>query len=411
MALALIALLSGCVTSSGAQPKTGNDSAAAAKADAKTEDDADKTTPDGASVESEKRAETGDPLDLPRLTLPAPNAQESKALRLLTYADDLIALQRVREALPYYKLAIQLEQEQAARVGPNRLLTFLAHVGRTLAQHKQYAAAQTLLLKGVTLADKMGAPGEEMAAFMRAQLAWVAYHTKQPAEQVRWLKEAAAIYGQDEKRHAAALGDVLDRWALTLHRAGELDEAELVYNRALRVKEQNLGVEAVELSVTLNNLANVEILRGKFAEAEPLLKRDLSIADKHLPPSHMDRVVTLVNLGRVELALSRWRAAAGYYQQALLIQNDLLGADNPQLAVSWTGLARAKEQMGDLDGAIKAMRIGANLAFTRDAKNPRTIDRLNYYVQLLRKVDDKAHASTWLTRIETLQAAARNSAR
>ena len=66
----------------------------------------------------------------------------------------------------------------------------------------------------------------------------------------------------------------------TLYRAGKYAEAVPVATRALAVAEQQLGPDHAQVSVNLDNLAELYRVQGLYADAEPLYKRALAIRDK-----------------------------------------------------------------------------------------------------------------------------------
>jgi hypothetical protein len=56
-----------------------------------------------------------------------------------------------------------------------------------------------------------------------------------------------------------------------------MDEAELLYRRALSIRERSFGKEHPDVAIDLNNLASLLQDTNRMAEAEPLYRRALSI--------------------------------------------------------------------------------------------------------------------------------------
>ncbi len=67
---------------------------------------------------------------------------------------------------------------------------------------------------------------------------------------------------------------------------GKYAEAEPLYQRALRIREQALGPDHPQVAYPLNGLANLYQEQGKYAEAEPLYQRALHIREQALGPDH-----------------------------------------------------------------------------------------------------------------------------
>ncbi len=63
-------------------------------------------------------------------------------------------------------------------------------------------------------------------------------------------------------------------------------ETEPLYQRALAIREQQLGAEHPDTATSLNNLALLYYAQGKYSEAEPLLLRALAIYEQQLGREH-----------------------------------------------------------------------------------------------------------------------------
>src|SRR5207248_418665 len=71
-----------------------------------------------------------------------------------------------------------------------------------------------------------------------------------------------------------------------LHDHAHYREAEPLYQRALRIREQQLGPEHPDVAASLHNLAILYHQQGKYREAEPLYQRALRIREQQLGPEH-----------------------------------------------------------------------------------------------------------------------------
>ena len=81
-----------------------------------------------------------------------------------------------------------------------------------------------------------------------------------------------------------------------LETKGNLAEAELLYRRALVIREEKLGTDHPDVANTLNNLAGLLKTKRDFAEAEPLYRRALGILEEKLGTDHPDVAIILNNL-------------------------------------------------------------------------------------------------------------------
>jgi tetratricopeptide (TPR) repeat protein len=76
---------------------------------------------------------------------------------------------------------------------------------------------------------------------------------------------------------------------------GRYAEAEPLYQRALAIREQQLGAEHPDTATSLNDLAEFYKSQGKCMEAEPLYQRALAIYDQQLGSVHPYTVIVRKN--------------------------------------------------------------------------------------------------------------------
>jgi tetratricopeptide (TPR) repeat protein len=65
-------------------------------------------------------------------------------------------------------------------------------------------------------------------------------------------------------------------------------EAEVLYQRALRIREEQLGQEHSDVALSLKGLANLYTRQGKYTQAEQLYLRALRIVEQQLGPEHAE---------------------------------------------------------------------------------------------------------------------------
>ena len=131
----------------------------------------------------------------------------------------------------------------------------------------------------------------------------------------------------------------LNNLALLYYNQGKYAEAEPLFQRALHVREQQLGPEHLQVAYPLNNLANLFYEQGKYAEAESFYLRMLCIFEQQLGPEHPDVAASLNNLALFYRDQGKYAEAEPLFQRALHIREQQLGPEHPQLASSLNGLA------------------------------------------------------------------------
>jgi hypothetical protein len=61
----------------------------------------------------------------------------------------------------------------------------------------------------------------------------------------------------------------------------------------LRIKEQILGENHLDVALGLNNLATLHVSQGNYSQAAPLFQRAIAIREMQLGPDHADVAKTL----------------------------------------------------------------------------------------------------------------------
>ncbi|MDB9503380.1 CHAT domain-containing protein [Spirulina major CS-329] len=184
---------------------------------------------------------------------------------------------------------------------------------------------------------------------------------------------------------AATAGDValaranqLNQQGIQLYRAGRYAEAEPLYQRALAIREQELGANHPSTALSLNNLAGLYWEMGRYAEAEPLLQRSLSIIEQELGANHPSTATSLNNLTQLYSEMGRYAEAEPLFQRALAIHEQELGANHPSTATSLNNLALLYDSMGRYAAveplyqralAIREQELGANHPYTATSLN------------------------------------------
>ncbi|HYA98853.1 MAG TPA: tetratricopeptide repeat protein, partial [Ktedonobacteraceae bacterium] len=90
-----------------------------------------------------------------------------------------------------------------------------------------------------------------------------------------------------------------------------------------------LGSEHIKVSIVLKGLANLYTKQGKHAEAESLYLRALRIREQHLGQENQFVVELLLDFANFQKAQGRLQKTAALYQQALTIYEQAFGVDSP----------------------------------------------------------------------------------
>jgi Tfp pilus assembly protein PilF len=138
----------------------------------------------------------------------------------------------------------------------------------------------------------------------------------------------------------------LSNLAILYSDQGKYAEAERMYQRALRIREQRLGPEHLQMADLLSNLAALYFDQGRYAEAEPLGTRALHIRERQLGSEHPDVAHALNNLAEVYRDQGKYAEAEQMYKRALHIQEQQSRPEYFWVASSLDGLATLYQKQG-----------------------------------------------------------------
>jgi tetratricopeptide (TPR) repeat protein len=160
--------------------------------------------------------------------------------------------------------------------------------------------------------------------------------------------------------HALVCAELIEQWNLSFAEAarllnqagiylsnrGRYLEALPLYQRALTVREQELGPTHPSTAISLNNLAELYRRQGKDAEALPLYQRALAIYEQELGPTHPNTATSLNNLALLYKSQGKYAEALPLYQRALAIDEQAYGPNHPDVATDLNNLAGLYRSQG-----------------------------------------------------------------
>lgn len=150
------------------------------------------------------------------------------------------------------------------------------------------------------------------------------------------LAVATAIPDREGNQVLVAM---LRKAATYLRARAQHEQAELLFQRALRIGEQVLGPTHRDVAFTLNGLALLYEEQGKYEQAEALHREALRIGEQALGPMHPDLAQLLNGLATLQWRQGKYEQAKPLYEQALHIREEALGSGHPETTALLNGLA------------------------------------------------------------------------
>ncbi|RYN53640.1 hypothetical protein AA0117_g13334 [Alternaria alternata] len=144
----------------------------------------------------------------------------------------------------------------------------------------------------------------------------------------RGSAEGGSDGGVDEDQERKTVLDAVHMLGLLYKDQGKLGEAEQMYERALRGKEEALGVGHSSTLETVNNLGILYADQGRLGEAEQMYQRALRGFEEALGVGHSSTLNTVNNLGNLYRNQGRLSEAEQMYERALRGTEETLGVSH-----------------------------------------------------------------------------------
>jgi eukaryotic-like serine/threonine-protein kinase len=167
-----------------------------------------------------------------------------------------------------------------------------------------------------------------------------------------WARHAEAA--ADRTGDPLAQAKLLNIRGLVLSTAGRFAEAEQDLLRALEIRERELGVEHLDVSGSLSNLAGVLEAQGRDLEAVATYQRAYEIDLRLVGPDHPRVGAVLTNSSKVLLEVGRTEEALSSARRAEAIFRATLPPGHPNLAAAVGNVASALWMKNDFAGALAA---------------------------------------------------------
>jgi tetratricopeptide (TPR) repeat protein len=152
---------------------------------------------------------------------------------------------------------------------------------------------------------------------------------------LRAVLAARRAGGGDEEALASALNTL---GVVLAQREEGRHEAEGLYREALALRERLFGPDHEEVATTVQNLAALDLARGRVPEALAAFERAAEIFARAWPAGHPDRATELNNWGMALLDAGRAAEAEARLREGLVMRERLLPPDHPHVAGSRNNL-------------------------------------------------------------------------
>ncbi|KAI1429343.1 hypothetical protein F5Y12DRAFT_482024 [Xylaria sp. FL1777] len=163
------------------------------------------------------------------------------------------------------------------------------------------------------------------------------------------------------KRHPDTLIS-MNNLALVLRTRLKFEEAEKLHRQQLEAYEAMKNKRPRPTLVAMNNLALVLRNQGKYEEAENLHRKELKLCTEVLGEKHPETLTSMNNLAHVLQNRGEYTASGELYRKTLELKEQVLGKKHPSTLISMNGLAFVLQREGNYKEAEKISRQELNLS-------------------------------------------------
>lgn len=137
------------------------------------------------------------------------------------------------------------------------------------------------------------------------------------------------------------VGGLYNSLAILARTTGQSDQAESMYNEALRVRRSLYDRPHPDVAIVLLNLGKLYSDMGRIADAEPLLREALDMHRAIYPGDHQGTAIAMDRLGTMLQFKGQTDEALPLFIESNRMLKAVLGPDHPFVATSMSSLGNA----------------------------------------------------------------------
>ena len=211
-----------------------------------------------------------------------------------------------------------------------------------LAQIEQGSQQQHDSAKGIKRKGRHADTIMPEAAKARQLAALIA---KEPSAANKFAGAGAGEQDED------ALGEAFERLAERHIEQGNYKEAQVIYERILVHKLNDLGPESPDLIEDYNNLAMTLCIQKFFDRAEPFMKKAVTLYEKKEQKDPLAFADYLHSLGTIHYRLDKLEEAEDEFSRVLEIRKAMLDRDHEDIGRTLTDYAKVVKKLGQNENA------------------------------------------------------------
>lgn len=244
--------------------------------------------------------------------------------------------QRYDEALALYKQLLESESQQK---GENSAEVATVHANLGLLYQSMNNLKEAELEEQTAIRifqEKLGADCLPAAQCM-SDLATQWMMQRQPDKAIPLLESALAIFNKKDPDSLTS-ATCSDQLGTAYSSLGKYSEGEALSRKALKIYQQKLGADNLEVAVALSNLGNRLAKQGKNQEALDCFNKSLAIQQKKLPDSP-DQLANLHGIEEIYVSQADYKKVDPLLRRDLSLRQKRWGERHLSLVPALRNLA------------------------------------------------------------------------
>jgi len=191
----------------------------------------------------------------------------------------------------------------------------LNDAGLLMAAEGRLSEAQLLFERALAVLDAHVEPMHPARGTLLQNLGETLWRRNDP-DAVERFRDAAIVFGTTAGPSHPRMAALLNAWAAALAGQGRADEAETLYQRAIRIYEDQRERHPLDLVAPLYNLALLKLERQEIDEAGALLDRAYTVLRRNRETESARMLLVLRALARQRRLAGELDRAARFDEQA-----------------------------------------------------------------------------------------------
>lgn len=156
----------------------------------------------------------------------------------------------------------------------------------------------------------------------------------------------------------------LTRLAVAKKADGELEEARAMFQRALEIRENAMGVDHPDLVWLLLPYAHLLRDLGDEPAARRMIERNIAIAEKWYGPQHIETAAAMAGLAYHEYAVGNMGLAHELMERSLETQIRVVGPQARRLGITYYNFACINAIEGNRSEALANLKLALDTGWS-----------------------------------------------